>query len=277
MNRLMIPGTASGQAAMATGRPAACALIDLDGARVLVDAGPGCAAVLAERLGAGRATIDVVCLTHLQAGHVLDLGAVLHGIWLAGRATPLALCGPPGTARMLQGVMQALAYDTTLRHYTAGLPPFDSFVQVHEGTPVEIAPGLVLDSLPVPHPPCEHARAWRLAGSRRVVVVGDAAAHAPLADFARGADALVHGAVNADALRTRLAGTPGARQLAAVVEQGHATLDQVLALAQAAGVGRLVLSGLIPERGKRADWMARARALWDGDVAVARDGEEFAL
>jgi ribonuclease BN (tRNA processing enzyme) len=282
MNRLMIPGTASGQTAMGTGRPAACALVDMDGARVLVDAGPGCAAALAETLGAGRAAVDAVCLTHLQAGHVLDLGAVLHGIWLAGRAEPVRLFGPPGTARMLRGVMQALAYDTTLRHYTAGLPPFDAAVQVIETVPGgaeawELGQGVVLDCLPVPHPPCEHVLAWRLRGSRRVVVVGDAAAHPPLAAFAQGADVLVHGAVNPDGLRARLAGTPGARHLAAAVEQVHATLEQVVALAQAAGVGRLVLSGLIPERGKRSEWMARGRLLWEGSLVVARDGEEFPL
>jgi ribonuclease BN (tRNA processing enzyme) len=276
MHRLTIPGTASGQTALATGRPAACALIDTDGARVLVDAGPGCAAALAQTLGAGRAAIDAVCVTHLQAGHVLDLGAVLHGIWASGRAEPVALCGPAGTGRMLQGVMQALAYDTTLRRYVAGLPPFEAFVQVQEGDRAEVR-GLVLDALPVPHPPCEHALAWRVTGSRRVVVAGDAAAHPPLAEFARGADVLVHGAVNPDGLRAALAGTPGARHLAAAVEQAHATLEQVVGTARAAGVGRLVLSGLIPERGKRADWLARARALWDGEVSVARDGEEFPL
>lgn len=276
MNRLLLLGVASGSGAVRTGAVAASALLEMDGRRILIDAGPGVAQALA---GHDRAGIDTVCLTHLHAGHVLDLGAVLHGIWTAGRREPVTLWGPPGTRALWDGICAALAYDTTIRGYTDALPPFGGMVTLRdlaEGR-LDATGDVVLRGMRVPHPPLEQCFALRFTGSARVTFSGDTAFHPPLAELARKSDVLVHAAMLPEAVAARLAGATEAERRIAAVHMAHATVDHAARIARQARVRRLVLTHLVPDGQDEGEWLKRAAANWDGPVSVGRAGLEIRL
>ena len=56
-----------------------------------------------------------VLLTHFHSDHIGDLGEVTTRSWIAGRAQPLDVYGPPGVARVVAGVPEMYAADVDAR------------------------------------------------------------------------------------------------------------------------------------------------------------------
>jgi ribonuclease BN (tRNA processing enzyme) len=175
-----------------------------------------------------------------------------------------------------------MSVDSAIRVADEGRTPLTELVDLTIYGPGEVLAekGLTIHAIEVPHPPITPCYALRIDGSRSVVLSGDTAFHPPLADFAAGADVLVHEAMLPEGVDEIVRKTGLGERLRAHLHASHTTADDAARIARAAGVGRLVLNHLIPVDDPRftdADWLARCAAVWNGTVTVGRDGLEIPL
>src|SRR4051794_22158921 len=82
---------------------------------LLVDAGRG-VLMRAAAVGASAASIDAVLLTHLHSDHITDLADLITSRWVTTFVpTPLTVVGPPGTQRVIDGLLASLGPDIEYR------------------------------------------------------------------------------------------------------------------------------------------------------------------
>lgn len=280
MNRLVTLGVKGGPSIRARGAMPTASLLELDGRRIVIDAGLGVTRGLVEA-GVSLRDLDVVLVTHLHSDHVLELGGLLHTAWVTGLRSQVQVYGPPGTQALWQGFLAMMAYDNHLRVVDDGRVPLTGLVTVRDVAPgaVDLG-GVVATALAVKHPPVDHAYAWRIDGTKVVTFSGDTTHFPPLGAFAKGSDVLVHEAMLPEGIDLILQKTGGGEKLRAHLHASHTVVDDAAKVAAAAGVGRLVLNHLVPVDDPaftEADWLARAARHFSGPVTVARDGLEIAL
>jgi ribonuclease BN (tRNA processing enzyme) len=199
----------------------------------------------------------------------------------------------PGTAEMIDMMTRAFATDYNDRAYDGGSPaptelffaadvpipeqyladpngnphPRMSPVRFHEDDRVRVSATLVQ------HAPAFPALAYRFdtdAGS--VVFSGDTGPSENLVELARGADVLVHEAIDTE-WAERLLPSPRTAEQEALFRHlvdAHTAVEQVAPIACAAGVGTLVLSPLIPGNWPEERW-ERARGAFPGRFVVGHD------
>lgn len=280
MNRIVTLGTKGGPSLRGGGAMPSSSLLELDGKRIVIDAGIGVARGLVQA-GVALDRLDAVFITHLHSDHVLELGGLIHTAWVSGLKSQVTLYGPPGLAAYWQGFLQMMAYDIHLRVVDDGRMPLAGLVNITEVAEGMVAfEGLVVKALRVNHPPVDHAFAYRFDGTRSVTFSGDTVYHPPLADFAAGSDALVHEALLPEGIEAILERTGGGEKLRAHLTAAHTMIDDVGRIASAAGVGCLVLNHLVPVDDPRfgdALWQARAAKAYGGPVIVGKDGLEIVL
>ena len=285
MNRIVLLATGGGpvQTPPGAGLPGTSALLDLDGRSIVIDAGPGTVAALT-RAGADLKRIDTICITHLHGGHMLELGALAHAVWTAGRTAPLALWGPPGIQPCWQGFLAAMAFDTALRSREMKRPLLADLVLVgHLRTGVVQDGPVAIHALPVPHPPVEHAFALRFNGTKSVTFSGDTASFPPLAAFARASDVLLHSACLPGHVEAMATGGPPDNPWARAkdaIELAQTSVGQAGRIAKMAKVRQLVLHHLIPGPGTTLApliWAERVKERWNGPLVVGHDGLEVPL
>jgi len=164
-----------------------------------------------------------------------------------------------------------------------GRPDLRKLVGIHEYTegPVMAAGDVKVTALRNLHPPITESFALKFEFPNKTIVFsGDTAYFLPLAQFARGADILVHEVMYAPALERLLARTPNAPTLMAHLKASHTLTDEVGRIASEAGVKTLVLSHLVPADDPSVTekvWTDAVRETWKGDLVVAHDGMEIAL
>ena len=196
----------------------------------------------------------------------------------------------PGLATLTRKSIEAHAYSTNVFLRDSGIPDVRDLIDVREIEVPDVGADPLGDTAPamepfevheddrvrvtavlVPHGPVFPSFAFRFdtdAGS--VVFSGDTARSDNVVRLARGADVLVHEAIDLDHYRS--VGTPDV--VLSHLEQSHTTTEDVGRVAQAAGVGTLVLSHLAPgAEGTVPDgrWVSRARRHFDGHVVRARE------
>lgn len=219
-------------------------LLEHEGARVLLDAGPGARAALAEL---GGNPLDAVWISHTHFDHLLDLPT------LGGALDDDArIYVPRGERRRLDALAQAYAWGG----------PFEmqgGIVEVEAGEEVRIGPLLARFARTQHSAPSMAARFE--ADGRAIVYASDTAPCDALRALARGADLLL------------------AHTLLPTVEPGaehariHTTADTAGALAAEAKARRLLLSHRYHESPDGA--MREAAASHVDGVELARDGEEY--
>ncbi|MDZ7850095.1 MAG: ribonuclease Z [Halodesulfurarchaeum sp.] len=134
-----------------------------------------------------------------------------------------------------------------------GVPAGPKFSQLHEGEPVELEDGTVVQPEEVVGP----ARP-----GRRLVYTGDTRPIGPVETAAADADLLIHDATFAETENDR------AR------ETGHSTAREAGRLAERAGAKRLALTHVSPRyAGDTGILLQEARAAFDGEVMLAEDGQ----
>jgi ribonuclease Z len=278
-------------------RAGACTAIVAGGQIYLVDIGPGAW----ERVDLSDLPTDAVgtlLLTHFHSDHIGDLGEAITQSWIAGRAQPLAVYGPEGTAQVVEGFQRAYAQDVTyrVRHHGADiLPPEGGSAVAREialpdgqdaAATVLERDGLRITMFRVDHDPVHPAVGYRFDyHGRSVVVSGDTRKSANLARHAKGADLLVHEALQpalvlrAAAVAERL-DRPRVAKLARDIPGYHTTPGEAVEIARTAGVDHLVLTHLVPGPPNalaRRLFLAGIPSDYPGEITLGEDGMQFRL
>lgn len=278
-------------------RASACTAIVAGGELILVDAGPGSWKV-ADLANLPTAALSAVLLTHYHSDHIGDLGEAIVQSWIAGRSKPLDVYGPPGVGRIVDGLAQVYAADVDYRvahHTDAALPRSAAGAVAHE-VPLPADPlgstlvfernGLRVTMFRVDHTPVSPAVGYRFDyRGRSVVVSGDTGKSASLIANAKGADILIHEALQADMVKraSAVARAMGRERLAGMagdILNYHATPVQAAESAREAGAKHLVLTHLVPAPSNvlaRRMFLAGVADAFDGEVTLGEDGLTFSL
>ncbi|WP_353217671.1 MBL fold metallo-hydrolase [Sandarakinorhabdus sp.] len=267
-------------------RAESCLLVQAGTSLLLIDGGDGGVRKLAG-WGVPLGGLDGVLITHLHSDHVEGLGPALLMRWTGSAArTPLPLIGPAGTARLAAGYNEMLHADAGYRtaHHGEAITPTGGgqFAGRDVGPGVVWnAGGLMVTAFAVDHAPIAPAFGYRLTYKGRTAVIsGDTAASPAVAAAAKGADLLVH-----EALQPRLvagitrglaaAGQARTAQITRDILNYHTTPEQAADIAAQAKVGMLVLTHIappLPSRLLHAAFLGDAGARFAGPIRIAHDG-----
>ena len=256
-----------------------CIAIGLEEAVVLVDAGRAVGPAL-RSAGLPVAQPRTLLLTSLLPENTVGLADWLATTALQPERDPLRIVGPPGTAVLVAGVLEAHRAGLDAQLGVLELPPLPApLVQEVGDAPAELSVGpLQLRAAPLPGGPFP-ALAWKVEGAGATIVVsGVGWAPDVLADFARGADLLLHEAISATSLAAAAeARVPGIEILEAEGKL-HQTIENIGALATRAEVAGLALVRVrpppvfdFPVGGYRSLLAAKYR----GQIHLPEDGEEI--
>ncbi len=279
---LTLLGTKGGPAIRPGGPNPTSMLLTLSGRRMVIDCGLGVSRGLVET-GMSLKELDLVFITHLHSDHVLELGPLIHTAWTTGLDHPVTVYGPPGTHAVWIGFLASLAYDIETRIADEGRPDISDLVSVVEYGPGEILrdADLTVEALRVDHPPVADCFALKFKGSGKTVVFSaDTAPFPPLADFARGADLLVHEAMLPEGLDSIVRRTGNGSRLREHLIASHSFAADAALIAKEAGVRTLVLNHLIPADDPaftEEHWRAAVRSIFGGEIVVGRDGQVISL
>jgi len=257
---------------------------------VLVDCGWGAARrILPAGIWANQ--IDIAIFTHMHTDHITDFPDFLFLRWTSGANRPLRVFGPEGTREMVEGFQLALRRDIGFRlaHHAGKLHPDGIKIEVTEvpttaaATPFLELAGLRVEAFEVDHFPVVPAFGYRMQfDGRSAVLSGDTSFCESLAVAAKEADVLVCEAMNTAMLEERIqalrkVGRDLQASLFEDVPSYHLPTAEVARLAKQAGVGRLVLSHLIPpipnDGPAVGQFTAGMDAIYPGAIHVARDME----
>jgi ribonuclease BN (tRNA processing enzyme) len=274
--RLILLGTAGGPRPRATRGSPAHVIIANESAYV-IDCGNGVARQLVAA-GVPLRSIRGIFVTHHHSDHNADYGTLVLLAWTAGLATPVDSWGPPPLKRITEAFFAMSAPDIDARMRDEGRPDPRPLVRAHElraGGRVVDDRNLKVTATVVDHPPMTPAFAYRFdAPDRSIVISGDTRRSEALVALARGADVLVHEAMLPAAVDRLVATVPNASDLKRSILSHHTTAEDAGRVAQAAGVGTLVLSHLVPaEEPSVSDemWIEAARRHFRGRVILGRD------
>jgi ribonuclease BN (tRNA processing enzyme) len=254
----------------------------------LIDAGNGVGRQLVSA-GINHRRVGRIFITHHHDDHNADLGTFMGLQWATGRREPTHVYGPAGTEAAMKGFLQFFAPNASLRmEDSKGMTPPDKMFIAH------VIPGsgpLYQDDLITvtaqenchyAHAPGEGRAAREKSYSLRfktpdkvIVFSGDTGPCAPLVEFARDADLLVHEVIDLALIEKTLRESvpePVVRGMMRHMVEEHTTAEQVGQLAAAARVKQVVLTHVIPG-GKEPDsvYLEPLRKFFGGPAAVARD------
>lgn len=251
-------------------------------------------------MGLPLGRIEGVFLTHFHSDHIDGMGPLMMMRWTVGTNTsPLPVHGPPGVDRVVAGFNEAYAIDDTYRtghHGPKIAPPSgaggialpfalpdpgkgDSVVVLEED-------GLKVTAFRVDHGPVKPAVGYRFEyKGRSLVLSGDTAKSPSLIAAAKGADLLVHEALQPRlvATMTKALAARGSANLAQItrdIVNYHTTPEQAAEVASAAGVKELVLSHIVPAIPNSffyPAFLGDAASRFDGPILVGEDGMMFSL
>jgi ribonuclease BN (tRNA processing enzyme) len=253
-------------------------LLQMAGLNIVVDCGLGVSQGLIRR-GVGLQEVDLIFVTHLHSDHYLELGPLLHTAWTAGLNRKVPVIGPSGLGRYIDGFLASMKDDIDLRIADEGRPDLREMIALRllEEGHVEFQEGLHVTAMRNDHPPLLETYALRFEGDGCCVVFsGDTATFEPMADFASGADLLVHEAMlmdGVDALCARVGNADD--RLRQHLLRAHTPAGEVGRIASRAGVRILALHHLVPSDDPdftEDHWRAEVGQHFTGDLRIGRDG-----
>ncbi len=278
-------------------RSAPCVAVVAGGSLFLVDAGAAAARNL-QRVGLPVDRVRAVFLTHFHSDHIDGLGELSVLRWAGGsHAEPLPTFGPPGVERVVAGLRAAYALDTGYRvahHGPRVVPPTGAGLEARGfAVPEPGAPRLAWDeegvrvmAFRVDHDPVEPAVGYRFDhAGRSVVLSGDTRKSAEVERMARGVDLLVHEALSPALVgilteAAEAAGLAGRAQITRDILTYHTTPVEAAEIAQAAGVGHLLLDHIVPPLripGLEEAFLEGVSDAYAGRVTLGRDGTRISL
>lgn len=276
-------------------RAGACTLIIAGKHIFVVDAGEGGARNIA-LMSVPTARIERLFLTHFHSDHIDGLGPMMLLRWAgSGNTSPLPVHGPEGVDAVVAGFNAAYTADNgyrTAHHGEAIVPPAAAgavavpFTLTGDSAVIYTADGVKITAFRVNHAPVTPAVGYRFDyQGRSVVISGDTAPTPILVSAAKGADLLIH-----EALQPKLVGLISealdakqiktAAQITRDILDYHTSPEDAAKAAQRAGVGELVLSHIVPAIPSRffyPAFLGDAQRHFNGPITIGEDGMLFSL
>ncbi len=281
-NFVALLGTKGGPAIRTGSTNPTSNLLVLDGQMFVVDCGLGVTRGLVDQ-GIALKDIRTIFITHMHSDHYLDLGPLLHTAWVTGLKDKVRIFGPKGIEVYWEFFLQSMKADIDLRMEDEGRPDLAALVSIHlidEGAVATIG-DVAISALRNEHPPLVDTFALRFSGTRAVVFSGDTTYFPPLAEFAMGADLLIHEAMLGEALDALMARIGNADdRLMKHWLRSHTMAADCGKIAKAAGVKALALNHLIPADDPGFgddDWKQAVKPEWEGELHIGKDGMRIAL
>lgn len=275
--RIILLGTKGGPRVGEAGRSNPSTLILINDVPYVVDCGYGTSRRLIEA-GIGLDRLRYVFITHHHSDHNLEFGALFYSAWITGRPIHVDAYGPIGLRKMAQDFFNYQKFDIDTRIVDEGRPDPRRLIAVHEFA----RPGRIMrngdvkvTSCRVRHPPITQAYAYRFDASDRSVVISGDTAYAPeLAEFAKGADVLVHEVMYLPGVEKLVSRLPNAKRLREHLMAAHTLPEDVGRIAAQAGVETLVLSHFVPGDDPSItddQWSEGVKKYFKGRVIVGKD------
>ena len=275
--RIVLLGTKGGPNLGTSGRNNPSTLLLITGIRYVIDCGYG---VSRQLLSAGLSLrqLRYIFITHHHSDHNLEYGALLYNASVGGQPVHVDAYGPVGLKKLTRDFFEYEKFDVETRMVDEGWPDPRQVTGVHEFD----KPGLVMQnddvkvtSCRVRHPPITQSYAYRFdAKDRSVVISGDTAYAPELAEFAKGADVLVHEVMYLPAIEALIARVPNGPKLRAHLLASHTSTEDVGKIAAQAGVKTLVLTHFVPGDDPSItdeQWAEGVRKHFSGQIIVGKD------
>ena len=275
--RIVLLGTKGGPRVGETGRSNPATLLLINNVPYLVDCGYG----VTKQLITANIALDrlrYIFITHHHSDHNIEFGTLIYNTWITGLPAQIDAYGPPGLTHMAQQFFDYQKFDIDTRIVDEGRTDPRKLVTTHEVS----KPGVVMTNNDVKvsmclvrHPPIKEAYAYRFdAKDRSVVISGDTAYAPELAEFAKGADVLVHEVMYLPGIEALLKRLPNAKRLREHLMAAHTLPEDVGKIAAQAGVKTLVLTHFVPgDDASITDeqWSADVRKHFKGEIVVGKD------
>ena len=265
----------------------------------VVDIGEGGARNIS-LMGIPTGRIEGLLLTHFHSDHTDGIGPLMLARWTSSAATtPLPVHGAAGIDRLVAGYNAAYQTDSGYRtaHHGANIVPPSgagaaavpfALPAIGAGDMVVVLEqdGLKIAAIRVDHGPVKPAVGYRFDyKGRSVVISGDTVKSAALIAGVKGADLLVHEALQPRLVKAITAGldAKGQKNLAQITRDildYHTTPEEAAEVAKAAGVKQLVLSHIVPSIPSDffyPAFLGDARNRFSGALIVGEDGMLFSL
>ncbi|MBL8630406.1 MAG: MBL fold metallo-hydrolase [Rhodospirillaceae bacterium] len=281
-DRLVLLGTKGGPSVWNDLQTPSCNMIVYDGVPYVIDAGYG----VTQRLLKAKvslATLKHIFITHHHSDHNLELGVLMYNAWVNGLEKNVDVYGPPGIDNLISSFWESNRIDIDTRIVDEGRPDVRKLVTPKTYGPgvVMSVPGVKVSALRNVHPPMDDSFALKFElGSKTIVFSGDTAYFPPLADFAKGADILVHEVMYGPAIENREKLNPNAPAIVSHLKAAHTLAEDVGRIATKAKVKKLVLNHFVPPMNPELTpevWTKAVASTYAGDIVVGRDLMEIPL
>jgi ribonuclease BN (tRNA processing enzyme) len=275
-DRLVLLGTRGGPFVSGYSPSPSANVLIYQGVPYVIDTGYGVTFKLLEA-GIPLPALRYVFITHHHSDHNIELGPLLYNSWAAGLRTSLDVYAPIGLRALIAQYWESNRYDLETRIADEGRPDLRTLVTAHE-----YSEGLVLSTKDMKvsalrnvHPPVKESYAFKFEfGGKIVVFSGDTSYFPPLAEFAKGADYLVHEVLYGPALDALVKRRPNAERLKASIMSHHTLAEDVGRIATQASAKTLILNHFVPGDDKSLTpkiWSDAVRATYSGEIVVGRD------
>lgn len=252
------------------------------------------------RMGIPLGRIEGVLLTHFHSDHIDGMGPLMMNRWVTGTNTvPLPIYGATGVEQVVAGFNAAYAIDDGYRtaHHGAAIAPLTGaggtampFTLPEEGkgdTVVVIEKdGLTVTAFRIDHGPVKPAVGYRFDyKGRSIVISGDTRKSPSLIAASKGADLLVHEALQPKLVAMMTSGLEqkGMKAMAQITRDilnYHTSPEEAAEAANEAGVKKLVLNHIVPSIPSAffyPAFLGDAGKRFGGPIIVGEDGMIFSL
>jgi ribonuclease BN (tRNA processing enzyme) len=228
-------------------------------------------------------SVKYIFISHHHSDHNLEYGNLVYNAWAAGLSAPVHSFGPKGIEAMTQTYWELNKFDVDTRIEDEGRPDPRKLLiakDITEDGVVLQTPDVKVTAFRTPHPPIVDNFAYKFETPDGTIVFSSDTAYNPkLAEFAKGADVLVHEAIYLPWVDRLVARVKNGATLKKHLLDSHTAAEDVGRIADAAQVKVLVMSHLVPGELDVTDeqWSGEASKHFKGRLIVARDLMQLTL